>query len=256
MNYLYAFDELPSGIKGIHYYPTLGSTNVELRRLAEEGAPDGTVVLADSQNHGRGRRGRFWYSPPGKGLYFSVLLRPQRSKAAEAAALTPVAAVSTARLLRDTTGIAVTIKWPNDLLVGTGKLGGILAEAKTEGAALRYLLLGLGLNFNHRSDDFPADLRGRATSLALESGRSFKRTPLFLSLLERLLVDCRLFSERGFTPFQAAWKEMSATLGNTVEIAGPKETLRGKAVDIDTAGALLIEDEQKKRHRIICGEII
>jgi len=242
--------------RGVHYYPSLGSTSVELRRLAEEGAPEGAVVLADSQSAGRGRRGRVWHSPPGKGLYFSLLLRPQRSKAAEAAALTLVAAVSTARLLRKSSGAAVTIKWPNDLLVDRKKLGGILTEAKSEGTVLHYLLLGIGLNLNHQIDDFPIELRGRATSLALESSRTLERTPLFLSLRETLLEDCRLFFGKGFAPFQQPWKEMSATLGRTVEVALPGKMLRGKAVDIGSTGALLIEDEKGKRHHIRCGEII
>ena len=242
--------------RGVHYYPSLGSTNVELRRLAEEGAPEGAVVLADSQSAGRGRRGRAWYSPPGKGLYFSLLLRPQWTGAAAAAALTLVAAVSTARLLRESSGAAVTIKWPNDLLAGTKKLGGILTEAKSEGAMLRYLLLGVGLNLNHQIDDFPVELRGQATSLALECGRTLERAPFFLSLLENLLEDCRLFFKKGFAPFRQPWKEMSSSLGKIIKITLPGRTLRGKAVDIDSAGALLIEDEQGKHHRIRYGEII
>jgi BirA family biotin operon repressor/biotin-[acetyl-CoA-carboxylase] ligase len=242
--------------KGVHYYPSLGSTNVKLRRLAEEGAPEGAVVLADSQSAGRGRRGRTWHSPPGKGLYFSLLLRPQQMGTAAAAALTLVAAVSTARLLRESSGAAVTIKWPNDLLVNTKKLGGILTEAKSEGTMLRYLLLGIGLNLNHEIDDFPVELRGRATSLALEYGHTLERTPFFLSLRENLLEDCRLFFKKGFAPFRQPWKEMSATLGRTVEVALPGKMLRGKAVDIGSTGALLIEDERGEYNRILCGEII
>lgn len=256
MNSRDLFSEIPPGASKIHYYPTLGSTNVELHRLAGEEAPDGTVILADTQSAGRGRRGRLWHSPPGKGIYFSVLLRPPRLAPAGAAPVTLVAAVAAARGLREAAGLAVAVKWPNDLLVGPRKLGGILTEARAEGDRLLYLVLGIGLNVNHRSDDFPADLRIRATSLALECNRTFRRVPLFLALLEGVLRDCRLFFESGFAPFQQPWKEISATLGKMVQVDRTEGTLRGKAVAIDPAGALLVEDSRGKLHRIFCGEII
>lgn len=241
---------------GIYYYPLLDSTNAEIRRLAEEGAPDDTVVLADAQSAGRGRRDRLWHSPPGKGIYFSILLRPPRIKPAAAAPITLVAAVAAARQLRETTGIKIAVKWPNDLLIGTKKVGGILTETRTNGPDLLYLVLGIGLNINHQIEDFPAELREYVTSLSLESSLTFERTALFLSVLENVRRNCRLFFKTGFAPFQPLWKEISATLGNTVELARPGEVLQGKAVDLDPAGALLIEDGRGRHHRITYGEIV
>ena len=255
MDYPHTFDRLPPGASKICYYPSLGSTSTRLRRLAEEGAPEGTVTLAGTQSAGRGRRGRFWHSPPGKGIYFSVLLRPPQLDPAGAAPLTLVAAVAAAGGLRDTTGVPVAVKWPNDLLVGPRKLGGILTEAKTSGRKVHYLVLGIGLNVNHLITDFPAELRAAATSLRLESTQVFKRPDLFFALLERVLRDCRLFFQTGFAPFQQPWRKMSATLGNTVVLDGAGGKLHGKAVDLDSTGALLVEDGQGKLHRIFCGEI-
>ena len=255
MNYPHAFNELPPGAKQVLYYPELDSTSTALRRLAEEGAPEGTVILTDSQSAGRGRRGRSWHSPPGKGLYFSVLLRPVHLEPHRAAAITLVAAIATARQLREAAATAVEVKWPNDLLVGTKKMGGILTEGKTGGDKLLYLILGLGLNINHRLADFPAELHSSATSLRLTEKRTFERTALFLSILEQLLHDCRLFFRKGFAPFQLHWRELNATLGKTVELTQSGKPLRGRALDIDPEGALLLEDETGKRHRIICGEI-
>lgn len=241
---------------GIYYYPLLGSTNTEVRRLAEEGAPGGTVVLADAQSAGQGRRGRSWHSPPGKGIYFSLLLRPPGTSPAAAAPVTLAAAVAVARQLREYTGMEVAVKWPNDLLIGQKKIGGILTETRTSRQALLYLVLGIGLNINHRAEDFPAELRRRATSLYLESGHTFERTALFLDLLKALRHCLDFFFKEGFAPFQPLWKELSTTLGNDVKLAGQDEAVQGKAVDLDVEGALLIEDDRGQRHRIFCGEII
>lgn len=255
MSYPRTFHELPPGVKRIRYYPRIGSTNTRAKQLAERGAPDGTVVLADAQSAGRGRQGRPWHSPPGKGLYFSVLLRPPRLEPAALAALPLVAAVSAAGQLRAVTGTPVAVKWPNDLLVDCRKIGGILAEARASGRDLRYAVLGIGLNINHRPGDFPAHLRERATSLHLIHGREFDRTPLLLALLGEITRHCRLFFETGFAPFRPRWEEMSVTLGSAVALHRPGGMLRGQAVGIDDTGALLVEDCRGERHRIIWGEI-
>ncbi len=241
--------------RGIHYHPLLASTNTEARRLAEEGAPGGTVVLADRQSAGRGRRGRLWHSPPGKGIYFSLVLRPPGFSPAAAAPVTLATAVAVARCLRKKTGLSVSVKWPNDLLMGTKKIGGILTEARISEQALLYIVLGIGLNVNHREADFPEELRVKATSLYLESSRAFERTVIFLDLLESLRRSLDLFFKEGFAPFQPSWKEMSATLGSEIKLAGPGKQVQGIAVDLDPEGALLVEDSRGRRHRVFCGEI-
>lgn len=239
----------------VNYYPLLGSTNTEALRLAEKGAPQGTVVLADAQSAGRGRKGRSWHSIPGKGIYFSLLLRPSGISPAGAAPVTLAAAASAARLLRTLTGVRVLVKWPNDLLAGPKKVGGILMEARVDRQELRYLVLGMGLNVSHQAGDFPAGLREGATSLYLESGQVFERTALLIDLLKDLRRSLDLFFKEGFASFQPLWKELSATLDSEVKVAGPGEKLRGWAVDLDAEGALLVEDGCGQRHRIFCGEL-
>lgn len=256
MNYPSIFDDLPAGVSQIWSHALLDSTSTALRQLAEEGSPCGTVVLADSQSAGRGRRGRQWHSPPGKGIYFSVLFRPEHLAPRRAAAVTLTAALSAARRLREAAGSPILLKWPNDLLIGAKKMGGILTEGKVSGGELLYLVLGIGLNINHRTDDFPATLRSSATSLYLSEKRTFERTALFLSVLESVLLDCRLFFEQGFAPFEPLWRELNTTLGKTVVLTGAGKPIRGRALDIDSAGALLLKDEDGKRRRIICGEIL
>lgn len=251
----YPYDSRLLETGGIYYYPITGSTNNVALRLAEKGAPQGTVVLADTQSAGRGRRGRPWHSIPGKGIYFSLLLRPPGISPAEAAPATLAAAASAARLLRALTGVQVLIKWPNDLLVCPKKVGGILTEARADRQELRYLVLGMGLNVSHQAEDFPAGLRESATSLYLESGQLFERTALLIDILKDLRRSLDLFFKEGFASFQPLWKELSATLGNEVKIAGPGEKVRGRAVDLDAEGALLVEDDCGQRHRIFCGEL-
>lgn len=240
---------------GIFYYPITGSTNNVALRLAEKGAPQGTVVLADAQSAGRGRRGRSWHSIPGKGIYFSLLLRPSGTSPAEAAPVTLAAAAALARHLREITGLEITVKWPNDLLINAKKVGGILTEARADRQDLRCLVLGVGLNISHQAEDFPAGLRQSATSLYLESRQVFERTVLLIDLLKDLRLSLDLFFREGFAPFQPLWKELSATLGSEVKIAGLGSTLHGKAVDLDAGGALLVEDDCGQRHRIFCGEL-
>ncbi len=242
--------------RGIHYYPILGSTNSEAHRLAKKGAAGGTVVLANAQSAGRGRQSRPWSSPPGKGLYFSLLLRPSGKIPAVAAPVTLAAAVSIARQLRQSTGLEVAVKWPNDLLIGIKKIGGILTEARTSDQVLLYIVLGIGLNINQQEADFPGELHLKATSLYLKSGLTYGRTALFFDLLESLRRSLDLFFKEGFAPFQPLWKEMSATLGKKVVLAGSDKHVQGIAVDLDASGALLVEDARGQRHRIFYGEII
>ncbi len=224
---------------------SVGSTNDELRRLAEGGAPPGTALVADHQHAGRGRRARVWHSPPGLGAYVSVLFRPARPPG-EAARWTLAAAVAAAGACREATGADVAIEWPNDLVCGERKLGGILAELRSAGGAMRDLVVGAGVNVLQREQDFPPELRGRATSLQLLApGRGLRREPLIAGWLGRLReLDARL--ERGdWAPVAAAWSALApAAEGRHVRVrpgdgsAAPYAGItRGLAAD----GALRVE---------------
>jgi len=242
--------------RDILFYPTVESTNITARSLAEEGAAGGTVVIAEEQTRGRGRRDRQWISPPGKGLWFSIILRPAGFTPANAAPVTLVAAAAMAQELRRATGLKVTLKWPNDLLLDNKKICGILTELKGEPDRVEYLVMGIGLNVNHTEADFPPDLLPFAGSLALASGRVFNRTALFQSLLEPLRESCAHFFKQGFSGFRDIWIELSATLGREVTVTWPGGSIRGTALDLDETGALLLRDETGRVRRINYGEIV
>lgn len=166
------------------YFLTLPSTNRHARELAEDGWPEGTIVMAEEQTAGRGRSGRTWHSPPGVGIHFSILLKP-RLAPSKVPLLTLMAAVSTARGLRDC-GYDVEIKWPNDLLLKRRKIGGILAETRFRPASPPEVVLGIGLNVNHSEDHFPASLLPVAGSIRILTGREADRTAILTSVLIRL----------------------------------------------------------------------
>jgi BirA family transcriptional regulator, biotin operon repressor / biotin---[acetyl-CoA-carboxylase] ligase len=240
----------------ILYYPAVESTNTTARTLAEEGAAGGSVVIAEEQLKGRGRRGRQWFSPPGKGLWFSIILRPDCIPPAAAAPVTLVAAAALGRCLRSETGLHVTLKWPNDLLLDGKKIGGILTELKGEAERVEYLIIGAGLNVNQGQSDFPPELRETAGSLALAAGRTFDRTALFLPLISALQEACTIFFEEGFSRFHGWWIELNDTLGKEVAVTWPGGTIRGRALKLDASGALLLRDEKGEEHRISYGEIV
>lgn len=243
------------GSPPVYFEEAVDSTNDAARRLAESGAAE-AVIIAEQQHHGRGRRGRSWESPPGKGLWFSILLRPRGLSPAEASPITLVTAVALARGLRAASGLAVSVKWPNDLLVEGRKVGGILTEIRGEPDFIEYLVVGAGINVNHSEEDFPADLRQRACSLAIAAGRRFDRADLFQALLGELNQSYRRFFREGFASFRQEWIELSVSLGKAVTVAWPGGKLQGEAMDIDQTGALLLKDTAGKLHRINYGEIL
>jgi BirA family biotin operon repressor/biotin-[acetyl-CoA-carboxylase] ligase len=241
--------------KGVVYHPVLDSTNLEARRLAEAGAAGDLVIITEEQRRGKGRRERLWASPPGVGLWFSLLLRPREFASWHVSPVTLVVAASICRTLREITSLPAAVKWPNDLLLGGRKICGILTELKGEPDHIDYLIIGIGLNVNHVPADFPSSLRETATSLYRESGRRWDRTDLFLSLLENLKTDLECFFREGFAPFRPVWKEYTCTLGKRVKVAWPGGLLEGTALEVDGVGALLLEDDQGTRHRVTFGEL-
>jgi BirA family transcriptional regulator, biotin operon repressor / biotin---[acetyl-CoA-carboxylase] ligase len=252
-------DRLDKKILALHnyfYHPAVESTNATARTLAEEGAVGGTVVIAEEQYGGRGRRGRHWFSPPGKGLWFSMLLRPSGIPPASAAPITLVAAAVLGQGLRRETGLNIALKWPNDLLLNGKKIGGILTELKGEPDRIEYLIIGAGLNINQRETDFPPQLRGTAGSLALAAGRVFNRTTLFLPLIAALEDASTVFFEEGFPRFRGLWIELNETLGKEIAVTWPGGTIAGTALDLDETGALLIKDRAAVVHRVNYGEIV
>ncbi|HNQ89537.1 MAG TPA: biotin--[acetyl-CoA-carboxylase] ligase [Verrucomicrobiota bacterium] len=253
------------------------STNDVIERMARDGVPEGAVVFAESQTRGRGRLGRGWSSPPGQGLWFSVLLRPEL-RPLEATQLTVAAATASARAIRDFTGLPVGVKWPNDLLLRNHKVAGILTELSAEPDRIRYLVLGIGVNVNQGASDFPADLRPRAISLrqalsasapggerrrraAVAGGerpaaaRPLDRSALAVLLLRELDRDyARILSGR-FEAVAEEWAAFCTTLGRAVTIAIGPRLVRGRAESLDRDGALLVRTEHGLLERISGGDV-
>jgi BirA family biotin operon repressor/biotin-[acetyl-CoA-carboxylase] ligase len=231
---------LAAGLPGEALYRAqVGSTNTELLHLAREGAPAWSVLVAGFQAAGRGRLGRTWIAPPGTSLMVSLLLRPARSPA-EAPLITLAAGVGMARALRDACGLDVRCKWPNDLLAGGRKIGGILTEAEVEADHLSHGVIGAGVNVLQRAEDFPPDLRNTATSVAVEGGR-----PEMDSLLRTYLSGFRAESDPDSSGFVErtldAYRGLCDTVGRRVAATTTTGSrIRGQAEAIGDEGQLVV----------------
>ena len=240
--------------KKIVYYEEINSTNIEAKKLAAEGAPEGTVVVSEAQNTGRGRMERGFFSPKGKGIWFSVILRPDFLPQ-EAPKCTLLAAVSVARAMKKF-GLKAGIKWPNDILYEGKKLVGILTEMNAEMDRINYIVIGTGINVNIMPEDFPEDIRTVATSLAIMKGGKLPRVKFFQAVLESMEELYDIVRQQGFVPVMQKWKHYTITLGQEVNVIGigRNESFSGIAADIDEEGALLVDTEVGRR-RVLAGDV-
>jgi BirA family biotin operon repressor/biotin-[acetyl-CoA-carboxylase] ligase len=230
------------------------STNLHAARLAEAGAVAGTVVVAESQTDGRGRRGRVWASPPGVNLYLSVLLRPPIPPW-DAPQLTFLSAVAVARTVAETAGLEPEVKWPNDILLSGRKVAGLLNEMRAETEGLHHVILGIGVNLNMTAEQFPADPRNPATSLLLETGRPVVRAAFARRLLCHLDGLYAEFLAEGFSPIRRAWESYFRLLGQGVAVDGQERPLQGTVAGIDGDGALLLRRADGRQERILAGDV-
>lgn len=239
--------------RDIRFYESLGSTNDVAYRLAEEGVPEGTIVIADEQTKGKGRLGRQWLSPPKTGIYVSCVLKPDIPPIA-VSGITLVAAVSAVKAIRDFMGLDALIKWPNDILISDRKAGGILTELKAELDRVDFVVLGLGINVNTPKKALPKG----ATSLKEESKAlgDFSRVEFVKTLLKFMEEEYMKFREKGFLKIKNESKTYSCTLGRNVSVTGTSgEKIDGKAVDIDENGALVLETEEGLRKTFLSGDV-
>ncbi|WP_245983277.1 biotin--[acetyl-CoA-carboxylase] ligase [Ammoniphilus oxalaticus] len=237
-----------------HFFETVESTQTEIHALARAGAPEGTVVIADEQVKGKGRLGRSWHSPPGSGIWMSVLLRP-KLELQRCPQLTLVAAVAIVETIREQTGLPLMIKWPNDLLLNGKKVCGILTELRAESDCVDYIALGIGINVSSAS--FPSELADIATSLSIEQqGQAPLRTPLIKRLLEKLEELYFLYVEQGFSAIKPRWEAHALMLGKPITARRVNSaTLQGIAIGIDEQGALLLRMEDGRTEHIYSADI-
>ena len=230
------------------------STNRRLRDAAENGAERGTVVIAGGQSSGRGRQGRSFFSPDGSGVYLSYLMRPQCS-AAESVELTAWAAVAARRAVARGCGVEPGIKWVNDLMLGGGKLGGILTEMsiEAESGAIAYAIVGVGINVNTAPADF-GELRGIATSLAAETGRQHSRADIAAALISELDAVCEGMPAKR-RQYLAEYRAADTVCGREVVLVQPTGESLATALAINDDFSLLVRDERGDEHSVRSGEV-
>jgi BirA family transcriptional regulator, biotin operon repressor / biotin---[acetyl-CoA-carboxylase] ligase len=232
------------------------STSTEVSRLLHGPDPDPVVVTAGCQLAGRGRRGNTWMSQPNGNLYLSIGFRPG-TETARIGTYTLWVGICVAEFLRQKTGHAVMVKWPNDLYLSERKLGGILTEAKIDSEHVQHLVIGLGLNVNTAEGSFPAEIADRAISLRIANkGIPFPFASLASELTHRLILDSRRFFE-GLEPglLESLWPNYDFLAGRAVEARGPNGPVNGHAQGIDDKGHLLLLSEDGNTHRIHSGEV-
>jgi BirA family transcriptional regulator, biotin operon repressor / biotin---[acetyl-CoA-carboxylase] ligase len=240
--------------RDIQVFQETSSTNNIVEKMARDGLAEGVVVFAEAQTEGRGRLGRRWHSPQGRGLWFSVLLRPSLPPQA-ATQLTVATAVAAARAIEAVTGLSPGIKWPNDLVFGTAKCAGILLELGAELDHIRYVIVGIGVDVNLDRSEIPTELRGVMTSLAIELGRPVDRASLAVAMLEELDRAYARLRAGDFHELGDEWMRRSATLGKRVVIHAGNRRVAGVAEALDEEGALLIRTEHGRIERIIGGDV-
>ena len=241
------------GRKAVMLGSTL-STQGDVQKLAEEGEAEGAVVFAEEQTGGRGRFGRKWFSPPGKGIWMSVLLRPELPLH-HTPQLTLLTGVAVCRAVRACTGAEAGIKWPNDLLIDGRKMCGILLESAVEDHEVRYCIAGIGVDANFDSQDYPEDLRQIATSIKIETGQTVDRTELAAAILTELEHLYFLYQKEGFGVISSLWEALSVSLNRKITVTNPYGVIEGTAVGLDSSGALIVERLDGERELIVSGEV-
>ncbi|GLI35591.1 biotin--[acetyl-CoA-carboxylase] ligase [Desulforhabdus amnigena] len=241
--------------KPYYYFPQIGSTNDEALHLAAQGAPHGTVAVAEEQTQGRGRLKRPWLSAPRSGIYLSILLRtplPVR----EASQSNLVAALALVKTLRKEYDIPAAIKWPNDVLIHGKKTAGILTEMQSDQDYTRFLVVGIGMNVNYKKEQLEASFRYPGTSLAIERGRPIKRQELLLSFLQAFETEHDRFVKRGFESLVPALEQYSAILGKAVKVHTAREEISGKVSGFNSDGALKLLTDAGKEEVIWVGDVM
>lgn len=237
----------------ILYFDETDSTNTEARKAAEDGAPHGTLAVADYQSMGKGRRGRSWEAPHGVGIWMSLVLRPGLHPTC-ASMLTLVAALAVADGIRQVSGLEARIKWPNDIVAGGKKVCGILTEMSTELECIHYVVTGIGINVANR--EFPEEIRDVATSVWLETGKEIKRSQLIAAIMKSYETYYARFMEtRDMSRLLEEYNGLLANCGQKVQVLSPDHSYTGTAIGIDETGELLVRGEDGETRRVLSGEV-
>ena len=236
----------------IYYFDSIDSTNTKAKELAEEGHPSGTLVVADRQTAGKGRRGRSWESPSGIGIFMTLMLKPEINPN-HASMLTLVAAMATTRAIRRVTGVPAMIKWPNDIVMNGKKVCGILTEMSAQFDYINHIVIGIGINVHN--EDFPEEIAQTASSIYLESGQHIHRASLIEAFLEEFEdVYAEYLKTEDMEGLQKEYDAMLVNRGRQVRVLDPKEPFEGKAMGITKKGELIV-DTWESRKLVSSGEV-
>ncbi len=254
-----SLSELKTRIKtkmaGSHllYFDVVGSTNIEAKKQAENGAPEGLLVVADKQEAGRGRRGRSWESPAGVNIFMTLLLRPSFSPG-KASMITLVMALSVAQAVSEAAGLTAKIKWPNDVVVNKKKVVGILTELTMETDYIQYLVCGVGINVNQMS--FPETIAQTATSLYLEGGRQVNRAGLIEKVMERFEENYEIFLRtEDMSGLTEPYNRLLVNKEERVRVLDPKGEYDGLSHGINEMGELIVEKQDGSVENVYAGEV-
>ena len=239
----------------IHHFLETGSTNDAARQLAEQDAPEGTLVLAEKQTQGRGRLGRSWFSEQGAGIYASILLRPVL-KPRDAAGLTLAAALAGSEAIEQACDLNVDIKWPNDLLLSGRKCCGILSEMQAERDEIRYVIVGIGINVNHSI--FPEELGQRATSLRIEGQRIYSRVAVLCAFLQKFELLYNDLQRGDRSAVLQRWVDRSSfAFGKRVTVdLGSRKNVEGQTAGLSELGNLRVKLADGRVEEVMSGDIV
>jgi BirA family biotin operon repressor/biotin-[acetyl-CoA-carboxylase] ligase len=244
---------LRGGWRRVEWRAEIDSTQHLARDLARAGAPEGTVVIAETQTGGRGRLGRQWHSPPGVNLYCSLVLRPSVPLAVMPC-LALVAGLAVADAVSDVAPLRPGLKWPNDVLVDGRKVAGVLTEVEAEVERVHHVIAGIGVNLNGGPEDFPPELAAKATSLRLASGHHVNRAAFTAGLLAALEARYTRFLADGFAAMRSEWEAYSSLTGKEVRVTAPEGEVTGRVLGIDDDGTLRLAGPRGEL-RVVGGEV-
>lgn len=236
----------------IYYYDVTDSTNIRAKELAEEGHPSGTLVVADCQESGRGRRGRSWDSPSGTGIFMTLLLKPEMNPN-HASMLTLVAAMAVARAISKCADTEALIKWPNDIVIGGKKICGILTEMSAQFDFINHIVIGIGINVHN--EHFPEEIAETASSILLQTGIRIRRAELIEQILEQFEHYYAIFMEtEDLSGLVKEYNSILVNMNKSVRVLDPKEPFEGKAMGITKKGELIV-DTWESRKMVSSGEV-
>jgi len=241
--------------RNVIYLDSTDSTNTYAKKAAEEPFKEGTVIIADEQTAGRGRLGRHWVATKGKGIWMSIILKPDILPS-DAPKLTIAAALAVVKALSSCCQLDTRVKWPNDIVSGGKKLCGILTEMSAEADEIKYVIVGIGINANMEVCDFGPEVSNTATSISIESGKTFSRKAVAASVLYEFEELYKAFVEEGsIRHFLDEYKRKSAVLGKEIRVISKKEEIIGRAVDISREGQLVVKLADGSVREIMSGEV-